>query len=102
MPVCQTQNTPSVQVMQLAQSYHTTLPYLGDMLFLCHLLLFHFAFLMVHKGASVASSETGGAGREGEKATHQVDGAADIAVHEDHQAVHQVTRREGRPLRRLC
>lgn len=29
--------------------------------------------------------------------THQVDWAADIAVHESHQAIHQVTRKKGRP-----
>lgn len=37
--------------------------------------------------------------RQGGGHTHQVDGAADVAVHEDHQAVHQVARKEGRLLR---
>lgn len=39
--------------------------------------------------------------RRGRGRTHQVDGAADVAIHEDHQAVHQVARREGRLLRCL-
>lgn len=39
-------------------------------------------------------------GRErAEGGTHQVDGAADVAVHECHEAVHQVAGREGRLLR---
>ena len=48
-------------------------------------------------GASEAG--TGLPGREwAGGGTHQVDGAADVAVHERHEAVHQVAGREARPL----
>lgn len=45
-----------------------------------------------------AGSGRGAQAHWGEGQTHQVDGAADVAVHERHQAIHQVAGREGRLL----
>lgn len=51
---------------------------------------------MAHRGGAWTALRWGRRER-----THQVDRAADVAVHEDHQAVHQVARREGRLFRHL-
>lgn len=60
--------------------------------FLCFVLLLYLADALV---VSRAFTKDPAAGAERQNGTHQVDRAADIAVHECYQAIHQITEKEG-------